>query len=56
MSGGLLKLVRQILFFSDSSFEAAMDGCMEGVLWWWSKFYVKFFFESFVVKGVCFFC
>lgn len=32
-----------------------MDGWMvEGVLWWWSKFYVKFF-ERFVVKGVCFF-
>lgn len=44
MSGGLLKLVRQILFFPDSSFEGAMDGWMvEGVLWWWSKFYVKFF-------------
>lgn len=26
---------------------------VEGVLGWWSKFYVKFFFESFVVKGVC---
>lgn len=26
----------------------------EGVLGWWSKFYVKFF-ERFVVKGVCFF-
>lgn len=50
MSGGLLKLVRQILFFSfDSSFEGAMDGCMdgwmEGVLWWWSKLYVKFFLK-----------
>lgn len=59
MLGGLLKLVRQIFFFSDSSFEVAMDGWMDG---WWRgvcgggvKFYVKFFFESFVVKGVCFF-
>lgn len=33
-----------------------MDGWMaEGVLGWWSKFYVKFF-ESFSVKGACFFC
>lgn len=30
MSGGLLKLVRQILFFSsDSSFERAIDGWMD---------------------------
>lgn len=36
MSGGLLKLVRQIICFSfDSSFEGAIDGWMvEGVLWW----------------------
>lgn len=29
MSGGLLKLVRQIFFFSDSSFEGAIDGWMD---------------------------
>lgn len=29
MSGGLLKLVRQILFFPDPSFEGAMDGWMD---------------------------
>lgn len=51
MSGGLLKLVRQILFFC----AAVIDGRCS-VNWRWSKFYVKFFFESFVVKGVCFFC
>lgn len=36
MSGGLLKLVRQILFFSfDSSFEGAIDGWMDR---WWRGF------------------
>lgn len=50
MSGGLLKLVRQIFFF----YAAVMDGRCS-VVWWWSKFYVKFF-ERFVVKRVCFFC
>lgn len=49
MSGGLLKLVRQILFFCT----AVMDGRCS-VNWWWSRFYVKFF-ERFVVKRVCFF-
>lgn len=50
MSGGLLKLVRQILSFCT----AVMDGRCS-VVWWWSKFYVKFF-ERFVVKGGILFC
>lgn len=33
-----------------------MDGWMvEGGLWWWSKILCEVFFESFVVKRVCFF-
>lgn len=49
MSGGLLKLVRQIFFFCT----AVMDGRCS-VVWWWSKILCEVFFESFVVKGVCF--
>lgn len=47
--GRAFKVGEADLFFC----AAVMDGRCS-VVWWWSKFYVKFF-ERFVVKGVCFF-